>query len=178
MMPAERRERAREPAGDAAGCHSGTSRCAPGTTTKSLASQVKGWARRRSPDRRSTGACSLDARRSSVRRSHAISTGRSAVLLARASNRRVAPRRTMIFTLFLIAMQNVVSAFHGPSAVSAEKNCRIQDRRREVCNTVRFCSPRTSAAQPASTHVVRNRTDRTGQPHKAARADSHLDFRC
>jgi hypothetical protein len=83
----------------------------------------------------------------------------------------------MIFTLFLIAMQNVISAFHGPSAVSAEKNCRIQDRRREVCNTVRFCSPRTSAAQPASTHVVRNRTDRTGQPHKAARADSHLDFK-
>lgn len=36
---------------------------------------------------------------------------------------------------------------------------------------------RTAAAQSTPIHVVRNRTDRTGQPHKAARANSHLDFK-
>jgi len=82
------------------GCSSGVS-----TTTKSATSQLKGGVARRSPDRRSAGADSHDVRRSSVRRSQDSTTGNCAVLHARASKRRNAPRRTTMPRGFIFAIQ-------------------------------------------------------------------------
>ena len=78
------------------------------TTTKSAASQVNGGAFRRSLDRRSTATDPGDALRSSLRRSQVTTAGKSAVLRARVSNRRDAPRRTIKRTGFCFATQRCI----------------------------------------------------------------------
>ena len=107
------------------------------TTTKSATSHVNGGSFRRSLDRSSTGAGSSDALRLVVRRSQPTTTGKSAVLRVRASNRRKAPRRTRMPTDFFCAMQKGLSVDRALDAVVATSGRLTQPTSATgVCNLV------------------------------------------
>jgi hypothetical protein len=146
------------------------------TTTKSAASHVNGCVFRRSLERRSTGADSLPARLSSLRRSHEIATAKSAVLRTSASNRRCAPLRTIMSTSFFLAMHSVVSVLLSLYAGSPVRREVFAQRHGAFRMQSREVSGRTVKGS-RQTRRVSNRSVCDGQPVCDAKAVTDCCFR-